>query len=45
MNTPSNRDPQVVPARSRMIRAIGCLAYPVGLGIVLAIAAFIRSIV
>lgn len=32
-------------SRLRLVRAIGCLAYPVGLGIVVALALFIKSLV
>lgn len=31
--------------RNRLVRAIGCLAYPAGLGIVVALALFIKSLV
>ena len=36
--------PSLTPsARLRLIRAIGCLAYPVGLGVVIGLALFIKS--
>lgn len=31
--------------RSSVVRAIGCLAYPVGLGLVIALALYIKSLV
>ncbi|WP_256364143.1 hypothetical protein [Brevundimonas sp. LM2] len=31
--------------RSSLVRAVGCLAYPVGLGLVVAVALCIRSLV
>ena len=35
--------PSLTPsARLRLIRAIGCLAYPVGLGVVIGLALFIK---
>lgn len=37
-------EPGLTPsARLRLIRAIGCLAYPVGLGVVIGLALFIKS--
>jgi hypothetical protein len=37
------RKPSLTPsARLRLIRAIGCLAYPVGLGVVIGLALFIK---
>lgn len=38
-----NTDPK--PSRSRAIQAIGCLAYPVGFGLVVALALYIKSLV
>ena len=36
--------PGLIPsARLSLIRAIGCLAYPVGLGVVIGLALFIKS--
>ncbi len=40
------QDPlKIVPSRQRFVQAIGCLAYPVGIGIVAALALLIKSMV
>jgi len=37
--------PEFSPRRASLIRTVGCLAYPVGLGLVVAFALYIRSLV
>lgn len=39
------QSPMPPARRSSLVRAIGCLAYPAGLGIVIALALYIRSLV
>jgi hypothetical protein len=38
-------NPSPAPAPSRLVRTLGCLVYPVGFGIVVALALYIKSLV
>ena len=40
-----NTTPEPKPSPSRAVQAIGCLAYPVGFGLVVALALYIKSLV
>jgi hypothetical protein len=40
-----NEKPASGPAPSRLVRTIGCLVYPVGFGVVVALALLIKSLV
>lgn len=39
------KSPALAPAHLRLIRAVGCLAYPAGVGFVIALALFIKSMI